>query len=188
MHTAECFYLQHRLKLAFLKEGEPGQASIFRIQRLKFADRCSIVFVEWVLCYQATKTSWLRQQISTIFQASWLDSYLQPLRSMKPIKDEVRSAIKTTPLIKHKSLALLNVPSSTSTSTGWCNRNSITRASRESKARIFLCVLRLRAWRIIVRWGKRQFGRKLPRTRQGPYHRPSKRSNKISPKWTCWRN
>ena len=38
MHTAECFYLQHRLKLAFLKEGEAGQASIFRIQRLKFAE------------------------------------------------------------------------------------------------------------------------------------------------------
>ena len=64
---------------------------------------------------------------------------------MKPIKDEVHSAIKTTPLIKHKSLASLKVPSSTSTSTGWCDRNSITRASRESKARIFPCVLRLRA-------------------------------------------
>ena len=37
----------------------------------------------------------------------------------------------------------------------------------------------------IVRWGKGQHGRKLTRRKQRLYHRPSTRSNKISPKGTC---
>ena len=48
-----------------------------------------------------------------------------------------------------------------------------------------LKVLWKNLWRSIVRWGKGQFGRKLPRSRQGLYHWPSTRSNKITPKCTC---
>ena len=48
-----------------------------------------------------------------------------PSMSMKRIEEEARLATKTTPLEKQKSLASLNVPSSISTSTGWCKRNSI---------------------------------------------------------------
>ena len=50
-----------------------------------------------------------------------------------------------------------------------------------------LKVLWKNLWRGIVRWGKGQFWRNQPRVRQRLYHRPSTRSNKIPPKWTCWR-
>ena len=76
LHTTESFHLHHRLKLAFLKEGETGQASSFRIQRLKFANGCSFVFIERKLCHQAVKWNKLAEttdqhNISSLLAWNW---------------------------------------------------------------------------------------------------------------------